>query len=107
MSVENEGTFFHPNTKEDSPANGLTCFLDGARECGPDCMAYQTFPPEGPDYQEQQWAHCQLLVNAHRVGKHLTILAASADAMLRRAKTEAADRVRQSQPTPPTPKVSG
>jgi hypothetical protein len=89
----------HPSLKEDDP-NGLYCFLNMARPCGPDCMAWQ-MPPPGVDYQDQQWASCMLLVNAHRGGKHLVVLAASASELVHKAKNETADRLRAQQPPPP------
>ncbi len=62
------------------PIEGLTCFLDSGRICGPDCMAYQQ-PPSGAEYQDQQFAQCMLLVNAHRTAKHLVILASEVRAI--------------------------
>ena len=59
------------NTKE--PGTGLYCWKDKDRECGPECMAYIQ-PPNSKDYVGQQWAHCHILVNEHRKGKHLVIL---------------------------------
>lgn len=49
--------------------------MSQTRVCGPDCMAYLPQVPEGKDFTGEQWAHCMLLVNAHRAGKHLVILA--------------------------------
>lgn len=60
---------------DEEKGNGLFCFLDQGRPCGPECMAYLTHPPSGPDFQGQQFANCLLLVNAHRTGKHLVVLA--------------------------------
>lgn len=37
-------------------------------------MAYSTFLPEGPDYQET-WAHCKVLVTDHKTAKHLVLIA--------------------------------
>ncbi len=93
----------HPTLADDEPgqkATGLDCFLNQNRPCGPDCMAF-TAPPEGQDYQDQQWAHCMLLVNAHRGGKHLVVLASLGTELSKKAKTEAADRARAQQPAPP------
>lgn len=89
---------FHPNVKVDSPK--LQCFLDDGRECGADCMAYVE-APEGPDYVDRQWANCMLLVNIHRTGKHLIVLASCASNAEKASKNEAADRARTNQPTPP------
>lgn len=84
-----------PNMVEEAPVkeNGLYCFKDANRPCNADCMAYQTFPPEGPDY-DGQWAHCRELVYMHRAGKHLTILAAEVSRHNR-------DQQRLNQPAPP------
>lgn len=61
----------------------LRCFLSPDRACGADCMSFMTSVPQGGDYQNQAWPHCLLLLNAHRVGKHLVILAEIAAKMLR------------------------
>ena len=53
----------------------LRCFLNPDTACGPACMAFITNPLQQGDYRDQPWAHCHLLVNAHRVGKHLVIIA--------------------------------
>lgn len=85
---------------EDVRKNGLVCFLNNDRPCGPDCMAFAE-PPEGADYQGKQWANCMILVNAHRVGKHLPILCSLGNELVKKAKNEAADRARANQPPPP------
>jgi hypothetical protein len=64
-------------------------------------MAYIT-PPAGPDYVGQQWAHCILLVNTHRVGKHLVILADAVGQQVKKSVTALADAARANQPPPPT-----
>jgi hypothetical protein len=83
------------------PPNQLNCFQDAKRVCGPDCMAFIT-PPHGDDYRGQQWAQCLLLVNAHRTGKHLVILADSVGRHLQKAGQALADQARANQPAPPT-----
>jgi hypothetical protein len=85
--------------KDDDPG-GLICFLNIDRPCEPSCMAWVK-PPDGPDYQDQQWANCYLLVNAHRGGKHLVVLAANTGALVKKTMDEAADRARVQQPPPP------
>jgi hypothetical protein len=94
-----EDAVHHPSLKEPEPG-ALCCFLDKDRFCGPECMSWQR-PPPGPDYQDQQWANCLLLVSAHRGGKHLVVLAASASELVKKSKDEAADRARAQQPPPP------
>ncbi len=69
--TEAEDIAYHDHTKEDS---GLYCFKDSTRVCGADCMAFSA-PPDSPDFKGQQWAKCKLLVDSHRTGKHLVILA--------------------------------
>ena len=86
----------NPNIRKES---GLYCFMDATRACGPDCMSY-ILPPEGPDYKDQQWANCLLLVNAHRSGKHLVILADVTNRLLSHTKNKAADEARTNQPLP-------
>lgn len=90
----------HPHTMAEGDTKGLYCFLNNERPCGPDCMAY-TERPDSPEYLGKQWAECLLLVNAHRVGKHLTILASVGDALYKKTKTQAADEQRLNQPAPP------
>lgn len=63
---------YHPNAIPGSA--GLGCFIAQERICGPDCMAYLLQAPSGQQYQGEQWAHCLLLVNAERAGKHLVIV---------------------------------
>lgn len=87
--------------EEESPGGGLYCFLDKERPCDVTCMAYIA-QPDGPDYQDQQWANCLLLVNAHRGGKHLIVLASNSGELVKKAKNEAADRARAQQLPPPT-----
>jgi hypothetical protein len=83
------------------PPDTLLCYRDSARVCGPDCMAYIT-PPNGPDYQGQQWAHCLMLVTAHRTGKHLVLLADAVGQQVKKSVTALADAARINQPPPPT-----
>jgi hypothetical protein len=61
-------------------------------------------PPEGPDFKDQAWAHCLLLIAAHRSGKHLTVLAAQGSELLKHLKISAADSARKNQPPPPAVK---
>ncbi len=83
-------------------ATELQCFLNADRACGPDCMAHTLRVPEGEDYNgESQWAHCTVLVSAHRIGKHAVILANIVDGVAKRWKAVTADNMRSSQPQPP------
>lgn len=98
------GSVHHPSLRTQDEAadagQGLDCFLDASRPCTATCMAWQ-LPPEGPDYKDQHWASCLLLVNAHRLGKHQVLLARSADEALRVRKNQAADHARTHQSPPP------
>lgn len=98
---------YHPNTKEEpEDKSGLYCFKDHSRPCGADCMAYID-PPEGPDYVGKQWARCMVLVNGHRTGKHLTILANVCGQLERGLATANADARRANQIPPPSPGTRG
>jgi hypothetical protein len=84
---------YHPNQSEG--ASGPGCFIDQHRICGPDCMAYLPQKPEGKAYIGEQWAHCHLLVNADRAGRHIVILT---DMLNRRGREAAATQVRSQTP---------
>jgi hypothetical protein len=77
--------------------SGLFCFIDSARPCEADCMAYLGVRPEGKDYEGQQWAKCLLLVNAHKTGKHAVSLASQADSLLKHLRVKSADARREAQ----------
>lgn len=73
---EKEGPdYIHPpDVMEDDPRNGLVCFLDGRRPCGPDCMAWTTAPSESRDLNDQQ-KHCTVIVSIDRLGRHSGVVA--------------------------------
>lgn len=83
--------------------SGLFCFIDSARECGSDCMAYVGVRPEGKDYEGQQWSKCSLLVNLHKVGKHAVALASQGDSLLKHMRVKSADARREGQIPPVVP----
>jgi hypothetical protein len=87
---------YHPNAEPvgEGETKGAACFLAQDRICGPDCMAYLPQVPEGPAYIGEQWAHCMLLVNAERAGKHLVVLASVASTVASKYKQSMAERVR-------------
>jgi hypothetical protein len=69
----------------EAPLDGrLLCFITPDRVCGPDCMAYVTNKPSQSDYKDQAWPHCLVLLNLHRTGKHLVILAETASKLLQK-----------------------
>lgn len=96
MPTEEPDMMSSPDQKEDTLKNGLLCFISPTRECGADCMAFSNAPP-GKDYEEQQWACCKLLVAAHQVAKHTTVLANI-------SAQEQAERKRTQQTPPPVVK---
>jgi hypothetical protein len=80
----------HPDMKKPQE-NGLMCWLNMDRPCGPDCMAFADPPlAKGADYEDKQWANCILLVGVHQASKHVAVLAQH---LVRAART------------PPPPKV--
>lgn len=73
-----------PPTRENSPDNGLSCWRDATRICGPDCVAFQDDMqvPEGRDYRDAesmpfQWARCRVLTDQHKQSKYLVVLGQS------------------------------
>ena len=98
-NMATEPGLHHENVKE---ASGLYCFLNSQRPCTAECAAYFTDLelPQGPDYKDKQWAHCLVLVNVHRAGKHLVVLA---DAVTRVTKQQA-DSARDAQVPPHPPR---
>ncbi len=100
--METEPLPHHPNIKQ-KEGHGLFCFMDSMRACGPDCMAYET-PPNHVDFQDKQWAQCLLLVNAHRAGKHLVVLASCVGEVASTNKKVVADQLRSAQNTPSPPR---
>lgn len=81
--------------------SGLFCFISPERLCDSDCMAFLPVMPEGADYQGQQWSKCLLLVNAHKAGKHLTVLAQHSDGLLKHLRVVKADAQRGGPSIPP------
>ena len=56
------------------------CFLNDTRICNPSCVAYLVHLPRGDEYRiEEPWMHCSVLLNGHRTGKHLVVLAQTAE----------------------------
>lgn len=83
------------------PDSHGACFINQDRVCGPDCMAFLTVPPTGNAYQGENWAHCMVLVNLDRTGRHLTILANNDSSLLSMKRNALADQQRLNQPAPP------
>ena len=77
------------------------CFINQERICGPDCMAYLTAAPEGKAYMGENWAHCMILINLDRTGRHLTILANTNSSLFSLKRNEVADGQRLNQQPPP------
>jgi hypothetical protein len=64
---------YHPNHLPSSET-GPICYRDPIRVCGPDCIAYLAQVPDGEAYKGEQWAHCHVLVNQDRLGRHAVVL---------------------------------
>jgi hypothetical protein len=75
------------------------CFFDHCRPCTAECVAYESVVPDDKDYKNKPWAHCMVLVNVHRTGKHLVTLASG----LGRIINHVTDQARNNQPRPPRP----
>ncbi len=73
----------------------LFCYSDATRPCNSSCVAYLLVQPDGDDYKEQPWAQCLVLVNAHRSGKHLTVLASVASSACKSMHIKIADDTRK------------
>lgn len=85
--------------EEESSGNGLYCFLDMTRECGPDCMAYTITGGESNVLSTQQ-KNCTLLIAAERLGRYVGSAASTLNKMQQRAAADSADRARQPMPIP-------
>lgn len=96
-----EPLIHQPDLKDDDPRNGLMCFLNADRECGPECMAYTTMPAEAVHLDVQQ-KHCVLLVGVNRLGRHTGVMAKLINDAVTHNRKMVADSARQA-PTPPDP----
>lgn len=80
----------------EAPGNGLYCFLDSARPCGPDCMAYVLEDSESKKLSTQQ-KNCSLLVSVDRLSRYV----AQASSLYQK---RTGDQVRASHAAPPDPR---
>lgn len=85
--------------EEATPKTGLMCFLNSERECGADCMAYNTYPSESP-YLDEQQKHCTFIVGVERVGRY-------AGGILKLIKDANSDSIREKNSKPSTPTPTG
>lgn len=100
-----EGTpFIHsPNLMDDDPKkNGLVCFLDKARPCGADCMAFIS-NAEPSAHIGPQASQCLLLVSAEKLTRHVIIVAKLGSDALSLTKKKTQDEKRESQVSPTSP----
>ena len=72
--------------KAELPGSGLYCFKDNTRLCTAECMAYVN-PPAHDDFKDAQWPHCIELINLHRIGKHVAIIAGQASELIKILRT--------------------
>lgn len=91
-----EALRYHPNLKE---ADGMYCFLDSTRACGPDCMAYLTEPagPATSPLNEQQ-QHCLLLTRVEQLPRFI----GGGISLLKKQQADKA-RVEAGSKSPPSP----
>jgi hypothetical protein len=80
---------------DDAETNGLVCFMNMDRPCGPDCMAYTTFGSESKYLNDEQ-KHCAAIVGVERLGRY-------AGGILSLLSKKKADDARAPAKTPPDP----
>lgn len=99
MQPQTEESVPQEGAEPPPPQNsGLACFMNQDRICGADCMAFLPQKPEGVHFQGEQWAHCHLLVNADRAGRHLVVLASVGSKISGLQSKATAEAVRQQKP---------
>jgi len=103
-----EGQDVPTDDDEDKP-DEIYCFLDGARVCGGDCMAYHGFPRENKELENNQKS-CVLLQSAERTGRNISILAGVVHKFVELSTKDIVDRQNQEMdkargagPQPPSP----
>jgi hypothetical protein len=84
-----------PQDEEPVRENGLFCFLNSARPCSSECMAYTVSPAESQSLGDQQ-KNCVLIVGVERLGRF-------SGAIMTLLKNKAADEARSSAKPPPNP----
>lgn len=93
--------------EEDTPSMQAeqfgACFLDQHRVCSADCMAFLAVVPSGDAYIGEMWAHCHLLVQAERTGRHLPIIALGVSQLAKLKQVAQAEHIRRQ----PPPSVGG
>jgi hypothetical protein len=84
-----------PQEPEGPAKTGLYCFMDAARECGPDCMAFLPEPADTavPVLGPQQKS-CILIVSAERLGRYASGIVSVLRRSQERTENEAADKKR-------------
>lgn len=99
MQPQTEAESAQVGADPNGPAiSGLACFMNQDRVCGSDCMAFLPQVPDGSQYIGEQWAHCHLLVNADRAGRHLVILASVGSKIAGLQSKTVAEAQRQQKP---------
>lgn len=74
------------------------CFLDQGRPCTAECAAYEK-PADDKETKDKLWAPCLILINVHRVTKHLGTLVSE----MGRIRNHFTDQARTHQPPPARP----
>lgn len=92
-----------PEAQEEKPVeeekDELFCFQDHCRPCTAECVAFESTPPEDKDYKNKPWAHCMILVNAHRTGKHLVTLSSGLSKIIAHLTDQARNNQHPTRPT--------
>jgi len=92
-----------PENVDPTGLDQLYCFMDAERVCGPECMAFLTFPRKANSSElSEMQAHCTFLTSADRVGRNITILTSALINKTKADKLKDIDRARDQA----TPKVS-
>lgn len=100
MGTEEDGTVYHPEMIEDDAEDRpegldkMDCFLDIGRLCGPNCMAYITYPRGDPKELSEYQSHCALLLFGERIARHVTVLASTVVETTRKKRTASQDAQR-------------
>lgn len=97
MATENyeEELIYTPDEIDDDSRNGLSCFKDQRRQCGPDCMAFLGLGQAVPSkILTEQQSSCLELVMLERTARSTTISAQLLKDIADRSKRSDADKQR-------------
>ena len=75
--------------------DAVDCFRDRGRICGPDCVAWVTYPSQDKGRLSSTQRHCLELSSLERSARHTTIIAATLADMYKKSRTAVADQQRK------------